>query len=104
MPNSVRTLIEETYGPLGSGADALMIRGRVLLIREIMAIMGLGFDDIKTIDCETLEPNRHVIRYYEPEERHIIAMEFDDDLAIIVEHYSHLADWIGEKEYFDLPW
>lgn len=104
MPKSAKKLTEETYGPLGSGADALIIRGRVLFIKEIMAIMGLGFDDIKTIDCATLAPNRHVIRYYDPEERHIIATELDDDLTIIVEHYSHLADWIGEKEYFDLPW
>jgi len=104
VTTTVRVYIEETYGPLGSREQALLIRNRVLFINEILLKMGLGFEDLKTIDCATLEANRHVVRYYDPEERHIVAVEFDDDFCVLSEHYSHLAEWIGEGEYFDISW
>jgi len=104
VPKTVRVFIEETYGPLRSGEQAIMIRGHVLLAREILQQTGIWFEDITVIDCGTLAPNRYFVRYYDQKDRHIVAMEFDDDLAILTECHSHLAEWIGEDEYFNISW
>jgi len=104
VTGTTRALIEKTYGKLGTGAEAIFIRNQVVLADEVLAQMGILFEGTPTIDCGTLAPNRHYVRFYDNEDRHIVVIEFDNDLQLLVEHHSHLAEWIGEEEYFNIPW
>ncbi len=104
MTETVKEFTERTYGKLGSGAEAIFIHNRVVLANEALAQMGILFEDTATIDCGTLAPNRHYVRFYDNEDRHVIVVEFDDNLQMLVEYHSHLAEWIGEEEYFNIPW
>jgi len=104
VTETVKEFTERTYGKLGSGAEAIFIHNRVVLANEALSQMGILFEDTSTIDCGTLAPNRHYVRFYDNEDRHVVVIEFDDDLQVLVEYHSHLAEWIGEEEYFNIPW
>src|SRR4030067_3252671 len=87
-----RSVVEERFGFLGTGQQAVMIRNRVYLLHEILEKMGLAYEDVKPIDAFDLGDNRYAIRYFDFEERLIIVYEFDDAFNYFQHIKSHLAD------------
>jgi hypothetical protein len=95
-----RALIEDRFGPLGSGAQVLTIAGTEFAINDILFRMGLLFDDAKPIDLLALGGDRYVVRYFDAQDQRIVAYEFDSQWRFVGETRAHVAEWIGEDAYF----
>src|SRR5229473_1417303 len=44
---------------------------------------------------------RFVVRYYDGEDQRIVAHEFDAGFRFLGEIRAHVAEWIGEDDYFE---
>jgi len=99
--NRGRALIESRYGPLGSGAQTMLIAGTEYDMSALLVRMGLNFEDARGIDMLEVSPGRYVVRYYDGEDQRIVAHEFDSDLRFLGETRAHIAEWIGEDGYFE---
>ncbi len=97
-----RALIEARFGPIGKGAQHLVIGGTDYSIDDLLFRMGLNFDDAKPIDLIEITPNHYVVRYYDGQDQRIVAHEFDGNLRFLEETRAHIAEWIGEDAYFSL--
>jgi hypothetical protein len=97
-----RALIESRYGPLGSGAQSLTIRGVQYVLVDLMSQMGLNFDDSRAIDVLTPPEGHYVIRYYDAQDQRVVAQEFDANFHLLRETRAHSAEWLGEEAYFSL--
>ena len=93
-------LIESRYGPLGSGAQSVTIRGVVYSVPELLVRMALNFDDSRAIDAQALEGDRFVFRYYDGQDQRVVALEFDADFRPLGEVRAQYPEWIGDQEYF----
>ncbi len=96
--------MEKSYGLLGSGEFQLTINGRSYDLYEILRILGVEFEDIRPIDACTLTEGLYAIRYFDLEDRHIVAWEFDREFRCCTEQRAHLAEWMGEEEYQTFGW
>ncbi len=94
--------MESRYGPLGSGEQALTIEGVSYTVAELMARMGLHFDDRWAIDALALSGGNYAIRYFHAQNQRVVAQEFDADFHFHGETRAHIAEWEGEKAYFSL--
>lgn len=99
-----REEMEKRYGELGTGSFQLTIRERSYDLYEILRILGLDFEDIRPIDACSLPGNIYAIRCCDLEDRHIVALEFDQEFRSLTEHRAHLAEWMGEEEYQTFGW
>lgn len=95
-----RTLMENRYGPLGTGAQYLAIKGAMYSVAELLQCMGLNFDDSRAIDVLTLAEGHYAIRYYDGQDHRIVGHEFDDAFQFVRELRAHIAEWIGDEAYF----
>lgn len=95
-----RLVIESRYGPLGSGGQSLTINGRVYSTSELLAQMGLGFDDTRPIDALAIGERRYVLRYYDGQDQRVVAQEFDSDFHCLMEARAYIAEWVGEPTDF----
>lgn len=104
--SDTRAAFEARYGLLGDGKkDLLGICGHIYAIDKLFMALGLDFEDITPIDGLVLEEGtRFAVRYYDGEDRHIVAYEFGADLRYIREMRVHIAEWIGDDEYFNFGW
>ena len=93
-------LIESRYGPLGSGGQAVTIRGVVYGVSELLVRMALNFDDSRAIDAQALPGGRYVFRYYDGQDQRVVALEFDADFRPLGELRAQYPEWIGDEEYF----
>jgi hypothetical protein len=93
-------LIESRYGPLGSGGQAVTIRGVVYSVPELLVRMALNFDDSRAIDAQALPGGRYVFRYYDGQDQRVVALEFDADFRPLGELRAQYPEWIGDEEYF----
>ena len=91
-----RLMIESRYGPLGNGGQSLTISGRVYSTSELLAQMGLGFDDTRPIDVLAIGEGRYVLRYYDGQDQRVVAQEFDSDFHCLTETRAYIAEWGGE--------
>lgn len=98
-----RRTIEERYGPIGSGGKVLFIDGMPMGLKKISRKLALLYEDLIPIDAGTLSAGRHWIRFYEGEQRKVIALEFDGGFNIVGENGADIMDWIGD-EYFKIRW
>jgi hypothetical protein len=98
-----RAAMEERYGPLGSGRPDLTISGTTYDLYALLQILGLGFEDIKPIDAHVLAENLYALRYFDPEERSIVAYDFDAEFRRVGEVSVHIQEWMGDK-YFEFNW
>ncbi|HZW37312.1 MAG: hypothetical protein ACM319_08560 [Deltaproteobacteria bacterium] len=98
-----RRTIEERYGPIGSGGKVLFIAGMPMGLKKISRKLALLYEDLIPIDAGTLPSGRNWIRYYEGEQRKVIALEFDGEFNIVGENGADIMDWIGD-EYFKIRW
>ena len=94
-----RARMEKRYGALGSGRPDLTIKGHVYDVAALLEVLGLGFEDIRPIDAHVLEENLYAVRYFDPEERTIVAYEFDSDFQRMSEFVVHIQEWMGEAYY-----
>ncbi len=97
-----RALIENRYGPLGSGEQSLTIGGVEYALTELMPEMGLNFDDSRAIDALTLSEGRYAVRYFDPQDQRVVVQEFDAHFRLLSETRAHSAEWLGEEAYFSL--
>lgn len=95
-----RLLIETRYGPLGIGDRSVTIAGITHSTSELLAQMGVGFDDSRPIDVLTIGEGRYVLRYYDGHDQRVVAQEFDSDLRCLTEARAHIAEWDGEPADF----
>jgi len=93
-------LIESRYGALGSGGQALTIKGVVYSVPELLVCMALNFDDSRAIDAQELPDGRYVFRYYDGQDQRVVALEFDADFHPLNEVRAQFPEWIGDEEYF----
>jgi hypothetical protein len=98
-----RRTIEERYGPIGSGGKVLFIGGMPMGLKKISRKLALLYEDLIPIDAGTLPAGRNWIRFYEGEQRKVIALEFDGEFNIVGENGADIMDWIGD-EYFKIHW
>ncbi len=98
-----RRAIEESYGPIGTGGKVLFLRGVPMGLKKISRKLALLYEDLIPIDAGTLPAGRHWIRFYEGEQRKVVALEFDDEFNILGENGADIMDWIGD-EYFKIHW
>ena len=94
-----RARMEKRYGTLGSGRPDLTIKGHVYDVAALLDVLGLGFEDIRPIDAHVLDENLYAVRYFDPEERTIVAYEFDSDFQRMSEFVVHIQEWMGEAYY-----
>jgi len=95
-----RALIESRYGPLGCGVQTLIINGREHTATDLMAQLGLHFDDRWVIDALALPHGDFAIRYFDGQDQRIVAQEFSAELHLAGETRAHIAEWEGEEAYF----
>jgi hypothetical protein len=98
-----RLAMEQRYGPLGSGRPDLTIDGRAYDLYALLQILGLDFEDIKPIDAQILGENLYALRYFDPEDRSIVAYDFDAEFRRVGEAVVHIQEWMGE-DYFEFNW
>ncbi len=94
--------MESRYGALGSGAQNLTINSASYTLAELMARMGLHFDDRWAIDALALSGRNYAIRYFDAQDQRVVVQEFDADFHLLGETRAHIAEWEGEKAYFSL--
>ncbi len=100
---SDRARMEERYGQLGDGRLDLTINGKVYDLYALLEILGLAFEDIKPIDAHVMGENLYALRYFDSEDRSIVAYEFDGDFRRVSETNVHIAEWMGD-EYYEFNW
>ncbi len=98
-----RRTIEERYGPVGTGVKVLFLGGLPTGLRKIARRLGLLYEDMIPIDAGTLADGHRWIRFYEGEQRKVVAFEFDDEFRITGEKGADIMDWLGD-EYFRIHW
>ncbi len=102
-PTPDRALMEKRYGQLGDGVLELTVKGQVYDLYALMEILGLAFEDIRPIDAHVMGADLYAIRYFDSEDRSIVAYEFDADFRRLGETIVHIEEWMGDA-YYDFNW
>jgi hypothetical protein len=95
-----RDVIEGRFGPLGSGAQSLAIRGVKHSLSQLLSQIGAEFDDSKPIDALALAGGHYVLRYLDGQDQRVVAAEFDDDFRLLSEVRASIAEWEGDDSSF----
>ncbi len=85
--------MERRFGPLGSGAQHLAIRGVTYSLSQLLSQIGAQFDDSKPIDALTLSEGRYVLRYIDGQDQRVVAAEFDADFRLLGETRADITEW-----------
>jgi hypothetical protein len=91
-----REVIEGRFGPLGSGAQSLAIRGVNYSLAQLLSQIGAEFDDSKPIDALALAGGHYVLRYIDGQDQRVVAAEFDADFRFFSELRASLTEWEGD--------
>jgi hypothetical protein len=91
--------IETRFGPLWSGKTEIAFRGGVRTIREVKRALDLTGEDVMAIDLHELPCGTFAFRYYDGDDRRIVALVCDAEGGILEEHRAHIAEWLGELYY-----
>ena len=98
-----RAEMEKRYGQLGDGRLALTINAETYDLYALLEVLGLAFEDIRPIDAHVMGQNLYAVRYFDSEDRSIVAYEFDSDFRRIGETIVHIEEWMGDA-YYDFNW
>jgi hypothetical protein len=98
-PPRDRELIERRFGPLGSGAQGLAIRGVTYSLAQLLSQIGAEFDDSKPIDAQALSEGRYVLRYIDGQDQRVVAAEFDADFLLLGETRASFSEWEGDDPH-----
>ncbi len=96
-----RALIEQRFGPLGKGAQTVIINDAEYDTSALLARMDLALDDLRVFDVVQLNSNHYCLRYYDGQDQRVVAHEFDASFRFLHETRGHVAEWIGEDAYYD---
>jgi hypothetical protein len=88
-----REVVEGRFGPLGSGAQSLTIRGVTYSLSQLLSQLGAEFDDSKPIDALALAGGHYVLRYIDGQDQRVVAAEFDDDFRLLSEVRASITEW-----------
>jgi hypothetical protein len=94
-----KELIETRFGPLWSGKTEIAIRGGVRTLRDVKRALDLGGEDVIAIDLRELPGGTLAFRYYDGDDRRIVALVCDAEGGILEEHRAHIAEWLGDLYY-----
>jgi hypothetical protein len=104
IPGQERKRMEERYGEIGEGFMELTVQGKRYDLYQLLKVMALDHADIRPIDAHYVDQSNHfAIRYFDLEERSIVAYEFDLEFRYLGEQRVHIDEWMG-KDYYDFPW
>lgn len=104
VPGQERKRMEERFGEIGQGLTELTIGGRPYGLYEVLRTLGMDHADIRPIDLHYVDSSeRFVIRYFDLEERVIVAYEFDHEFGYLGEQCAHIDEWMGD-DYYNFPW
>jgi hypothetical protein len=92
-----RDVIEGRFGPLGSGAQNLAIRGVTYSVTQLLSQIGADFDDSKPIDALALAEGSYVLRYIDGQDQRVVACEFNADFRLLGEMRANLTEWEGDS-------
>lgn len=92
-----RDIIEDRFGPLGSGAQSLTIRGVTYSLARLLSQIGAEFDDSKPIDALALPGERYVLRYLDGQDLRVVACEFDAGFHLLGETRASITEWEGDE-------
>lgn len=98
-----RKRIEERYGPIGTGAKVLFIRGVPVGLHALSRKLALSSPDLIPIDGGKLADGTFWIRYYDGDQRKVLVLEFDEGFAFTGESGADIMDWLGD-DYFRVHW
>ena len=98
-----REKMEARYGELGSGLMELTIGGKSYGLRSLLQSVGLLFEDITPIDAVVLGGDLYAIRYFDVQDRNVVAYEFRGDFSYVTEQRVHVAEWMGDA-YYTFRW
>ena len=96
MSTRDKDTIEERFGPLWSGNTEVSFGGRTRTISEVKRAFDLVADDVVAIDLVALQDGRCAFRFYDGEDRRIVAFVFDAAGELVEEHRAHIAEWLGD--------
>lgn len=96
-----RALMESRYGPLWGGQQVVTVAGADYDLPALLFHLGLNFEDARAIDVLEVSTGRFVVRYYDGEDQRVVAHEFDASFRFLGELRAHIAEWIGEDDYFE---
>jgi len=96
-------LTEKRYGLLGDGRLDLTINGETYDLYALLEVLGLAFEDIRPIDAHVMGQSLYAVRYFDSEDRSIVAYEFDSDFRRIGETIVHIEEWMG-GDYYEFNW
>lgn len=102
-PGKDRKRMEERFGEIGSGLVELTIRGNRYDLYQLLRTLGIDHAEIRPIDAHQEGPDRFAIRYFDVEERLIVAYEFSPEFEYLGELAAHIDEWMGD-EYYKFPW
>lgn len=94
-----KEFIEREFGPLWSGADSIVIGDTIFTLERIKRAFDLEASDLVGIDLHVLPEERYAFRFYDGDDRRVVAFVFEKDLTIVAEHRAHIAEWLGESYY-----
>jgi hypothetical protein len=95
-----RALIEKRFGAVGRGVQCMLIGDAEYDLETLLARMDLLCEDMKGIDMGTVE-GHFFVRYYDGQDQRIVVHEFDPDFRFLAESRAHIAEWIGEDNYYE---
>jgi hypothetical protein len=99
-----RKRMEERFGVVGEGLTELTIGEKRYDLYQLLKMVGMDHADIRPIDAHHVDgSDRFAIRYFDLEERMIVAYEFDAEFAYLGEQGAHIDEWMGD-EYYSFPW
>ncbi len=91
--------IETRFGPLWSGKTEIAFRDGVRTIREVKRALDLTGEDVMAIDLHELPGGTFAFRYYDGDDRRVVALVCDVEGGILEEYRAHIAEWLGELYY-----
>jgi len=102
-PGKDRERMEERFGEVGTGLVELTIAGKRYDLFQLLKMVGMDHADVRPIDAHQLAPDRFAIRFFDAEERLIVAYEFGPGFEYLGEVAAHIDEWMGD-EYYNFPW
>jgi hypothetical protein len=96
-----RALIEKRFGKLGSGQAMVLIGDAEYDLETALARLDLALEDSWPIDIQMVSEGHFCVRYYDGQDQRIVAHEFDANFNFIAETRGHVAEWVGEDQYYE---
>jgi hypothetical protein len=98
-----RREIEERYGKIGDGRKILFVNGAPVALPTLARRLALQYTDLVPIDAGELPDGTYWLRFYDNEQRKVVAVEFDREYAFTGERGADIMDWLGD-DYFRIRW